>query len=717
VLLPKKLVLVTAGGAALALASTLTLFACGPSFPDWILGGDGLVLNGPTAQFDGKVMELLGTARKAPASLEEAYVPFPQASLTHTAAADRADLEEALATARVEGGKRGEILAAHAALREGIGHYGEAVARWREEAAWADPKPPRPAFEAVAPGLAVPAGLPAELDLYLRGALAYHREDWKEAHAAWERLLALPAGERRHRSTWAVFMLGRAAEGEGGAGADDRALARYRETRELAAHGFADRLGLAVVSLGWEARIERRRGHWARAVDLYVEQQRKGEETALLSLRQVCRAAFRAEGETVNETVLAELARDATARPVATAYLLAASDYPGMRDDAGKAWLAAVQKAQVENAAEAADLAWLAYLSGDFDGASAWVARAPAKAPMARWVKAKLLLRQGKIAEGGALLSDLSRSFPVPPGEEETTEAPMPEELPLATRARAAGEAGVVLLHQGRYAEALDRLLAGGYWVDAAYVAERVLTLDELAAYVDANWPLALAEKHAIGGNPETAGLGLPKRAEVASSIRYLLGRRLARAGRPVEAKRYLPRSLAETADLLAAAAAPSPPAAALWRAACAARQQGLAALGTEIGPDWFRWGGQFEVELNPADRGKVPDGQSVLLAATADEAARDGKHRAETDPWKRFHYRYRAAELARRAAAALPDGNEQKAQWLSAAGNWLQNRDAPAARPFYQEIQRCCGKTAVGKAVAKTGRFPTADVCAAPVP
>ncbi len=59
--------------------------------------------------------------------------------------------------------------------------------------------------------LVVPAGLPGEFDDYLRGAIAYHEDRFKDAREIWEKLLSRPAAERRRRTTWAAFMIGKAS--------------------------------------------------------------------------------------------------------------------------------------------------------------------------------------------------------------------------------------------------------------------------------------------------------------------------------------------------------------------------------------------------------------------------------------------------------------------------------------------------------------------------
>ncbi|NIO39120.1 MAG: hypothetical protein GTO41_02305, partial [Burkholderiales bacterium] len=51
------------------------------------------------------------------------------------------------------------------------------------------------------------------------------------------------------------------------------------------------------------------------------------------------------------------------------------------------------------------------------------------------------------------------------------------------------GELGVVRLSRGEYAEALG-LLQNQFWADAAYIAERILTVDELIVFVDSGAPV-----------------------------------------------------------------------------------------------------------------------------------------------------------------------------------------------------------------------------------
>ena len=158
----------------------------------------------------------------------------------------------------------------------------------------------------------MPPGLPGEFEDYLRGAIAWHQGKTGDARAAWEKLLARPAGERRLRSTWAAFMLGKAAIED-----DPAAAVRWFErTRELAGQGFPDPLGLAESSLGWQARAEMGRKRFDEALKLYLQQEKAGDPTALPSIRRACAKALNDAG------ALRQVARSPEARPIFTAWVL-----------------------------------------------------------------------------------------------------------------------------------------------------------------------------------------------------------------------------------------------------------------------------------------------------------------------------------------------------------------------------------------------------------
>lgn len=699
------------------LASSLgafALWACGPFFPPWLLNDEAGILEAPTTWLRDALQPLLPAAKPAFAPVVDEKGPIQQ-----TAAADRKDLETALAGLSPE--RRQAVLDSYIKVRDAIAAYKEKEATWKQEVATAYEPPPRPA--PLAP-LAVPPGLPGELDDYLRGAIAYHQGKLDVARAAWEKLLARPAQERRLRSTWAAFMLGKTALANDPAAA----IRGFERTRELASQGFPDPLGLAEASLGWQARAEMNRQRFDEALTLYLQQMKTGDPMAVQSIRLTARKLLG------DPAALSKAARSPAARPILTAYVLSRwdrTDYDGPLDPApARIWLDAVRAAGIRQVENADRLAWIAYRAGDFAAAEEWLRRAPAEAPMARWIRAKLLLRAGKLAEAEALLAQAASGLPAT-ADHDLWEA-YENGVQPAVRPRASGELGAVRLTRGEYAAALDDLLRGGWWVDAAYVAERVLTVDELRAYVDKTWPADLAGRYKPGeprnvdepGDTweiQFAGLAPPPAEKIAHDLRYLLGRRLLRTGHRSDARPYLPenrraalddlaRSLSQGRDAARPAAERSQ---ALFRAACLTRYQGLELLGTEIEPDWFVHGGSFEEGSFAEDRANAKT--HPHLGPSPDERQRVARNRAAPD--KRFHYRYQGMDLALEAAKLLPAGTEERAGLLATAGNWVEGLDPKGARPLYDAIQSCCANTGIGRRSRKVQAITNVeDACPADV-
>ena len=149
----------------------------------------------------------------------------------------------------------------------------------------------------------------AEFAIYLAGRSLAESRNLPGARATWHALLAMPPADRVWRSTWAAFMIGRSCQYDDPA----EAIRWFRRTRELAAEGFADSLGLANSSIGWEACAELDLHHHPRAIRLYLEHMAAGDPTSVESLGFASRWALRVPMET-----LVEYARDPVMRPVIT---------------------------------------------------------------------------------------------------------------------------------------------------------------------------------------------------------------------------------------------------------------------------------------------------------------------------------------------------------------------------------------------------------------
>jgi tetratricopeptide (TPR) repeat protein len=446
---------------------------------------------------------------------------------------------------------------------------------------------------------------------------------------------------------------------------DAEAVACFRRTRLLLARCPADDKGLGAASIGWEGRAELNRGQLVRAANLYIEHYASGDPTAAASLRIV---VGRMLATWDNGATLRAAARQPRLRDVVTLYLAARGGpfLPAPPHASTVAWLQAVESLDVRGLERADLLAWAAYQAGDFTNAARWLDRARRQSAAAAWLRAKLLLRDGKLDEAAALLARAVHHFPRAQDWPRVSDAHFGDDRnvwtdtdPVASFDQARGELAALQLDRGDYRDALDLLLRAGYWTDAAHVAERVMRVEELIAFVEQ----------------------VPDRR-----LQHLLARRLGRMERHDEARRYLPEELRpKLGELTTALAARD--AVSLWRAAQIMRHHGMELIGTELAPDWHLHGGAYQYGF---------DYEKRLAPATPDVA-----------PLIRFHYRYRAAELAWEAARLMPDNDIGTARVLCEAGTWLKNRDPQAADRFYKALVRRCGRTDIGREADQLRWFP----------
>ena len=171
-------------------------------------------------------------------------------------------------------------------------------------------------------------------------------------------------------------------------------------------------------------------------------------------------------------------------------------------------------------------------------------------------------------------------------------------------------------------------------WVDAAYLAERILTVDELKAYVDAAVPdpgyiydRSDDPPYVYSGSEDTFFGCARCHPEVAAErLRWLLARRLVRVGRYEEALAYAPMRHHEKFE-------------GLWQAVAAGetidiarrmRVDGLEVAGTELDPDFAIYGGSYALAYG-ADRMARTD----ALAPTGRGSSR-GSAPAGTSPARR---------------------------------------------------------------------------------
>lgn len=514
------------------------------------------------------------------------------------------------------------------------------------------------------------ANLPVELKLYLAGAVAFAAGDHGLAVEYFRKVLALPPDQRALRSTWAAYSLGRtlfAMSSQAGAGPELLAQSReaFEQTRQLSIEGFSDPLELGVASLGEEARVVRAEGDWNRAIELYATQNLHGSAVGYTSLKLLM-----ADLAAMPEDQLAELLKGKPVQQLVAASLISRLGWSFGDQPPNEQKLIQLLQNSTRGSLDNADrLAAVNYQQGDYASAKAFLEHA-GDGGLAWWLRAKLAVREGDKNAAAAAYAKAAQAFPQDEswGERRTPDWDFESVQP---KCRVEGESAILALQRGDYLQAFDQLYRSQdiYWFDAATVAERVLTLDELKHYVDTQVPAPppLTQQQRDNYVP------LP----VAAKLRNLLGRRLLREGHYEEAPAYFDNDgLRNKARLygqqrLAADSAwwPTRRAAALFNAAWTAREWGMDILGYEMAPDYATFGGNYSLEITELKTGPL---------VTEDEVKRQQVSAAQPD--QRYHYRFVATALASRAADNLPHTSQAFAAVLCEAAGWNSSLEEQSA-------------------------------------
>ncbi|PKO18907.1 hypothetical protein CVU37_05925 [candidate division BRC1 bacterium HGW-BRC1-1] len=695
--------------AAIALAQSTT-HACGPWYPTSYLvdGREDRVALMPEGRFDVEAARIIGV-RVPPGGVASEPSGWDQ-----TLDQDLQDLSEALGTTATA-----ELMEQYAAMRRKMK---ESTTKPESESFFPD----RLITKAVTPEFDITlyddllAQLPREFELYARGAAAYHDGNTTSAVGNWEALLDLPAEQRHFRSTWAAFMIGKAYL----ASDPDRAVSWLEKSRALRDDGFADTLDLSSSSLGWQAQAEKKQSAFVEALTHYTQiaQQKAGDEKDLVSLRWTCHVAFQ---NLDSADALKPLAQDPLTRQLMTAWIVccATGSYPVEWAPLPR-WEETVRAASDDIDTTTADyLAWGTYRQGRFDDAKKWLAATDDRGTIGKWVRTKVLLRDGRVDDALTLLQEIVPLLPTDERWESVDDSDSVDEVIPSTTARA--EEGVLLLGRQDFLGAFDSFVHARYWDDAAYMAERVLTTKELEGYLKAH----AGEDYL---SSPTEALFLPTNENFESRLKYLLARRFARAQQWDKAMEYMPEKYRPTLEDYvsslkagkAARASKRDRAEALYLAGMIAREYGMELMGTENEPDWTQYDGslarddwasksRFEDKVKdwkaragdyrPVTGSPLPEASIKALSGSADERKRVAQ--AAVKPEKRFHYRYTASDLMWEAAKLSPDNTPLTASALYLGGNWHKKTDDAYADRFYQALVRRCNKLPIGK-VADTDRW-----------
>ena len=232
------------------------------------------------------------------------------------------------------------------------------------------------------------------------------------------------------------------------------------------------------------------------------------------------------------------------------------------------------------------------------------------------------------------------------------------------------GELGMVQVATRDLEEALYAFLSARNWIDAAFVAERCMMVDELMKFMH-------------GGRIEPRDV---------NPLRGLLMRRLMRSGRIQEAAAWAPRDLKPLCDEFRALsdisrdqkASSDVRALALLNLSRLTAVRGMELMGTELRPDVAIYEGAYSTDAVPiAEPVELPQRLGMVSAATRWSGWKEPEDRVT----RRFHYRLKSLAYAR--AAVEQAKNADVRAWALMFGGVvaLSMDDAKEADWFYKRL------------------------------
>lgn len=530
--------------------------------------------------------------------------------------------------------------------------------------------------------------LPPALRAYTAGAVAFNQSDFPHALTYFsEAQAANDAPAQMTYQVWATFMLGRTYAKTG---ADDKAKNAFIQVRDMVTKGAHDPLGLAAESYGEEARLaldeaggvlgeekfnpdqSGRKEHFREAVRLYMLQAQTGSHKGMDSLHILCKEI---KNQPSDFTLLTQ---DEMIRRLFLAYVRGYHRYPeflsyahsysrssGGVEERGAFITSLLKLFPPEDKDIADQLAAAALEIDNFDLAHHYAEQKPSA--LSTWIKARLALHMGDKEKAADLYEKATEQQ-----QQETTHSSLDPHNEAIAHERA-----ILTLARGQFVKSFEEFYSLHDISDFHFVANRILTIDELKQFVKAH-----AEKEQpvtqLSSDPEEQNRIFYNQFK-AETLTLLTAHRLMRMGRYHEAVDYFPvkkgnqnpteHELAQSyvgwLDTSGSAYTDISKAEALYQAATLMRQHGDDLLGYEL----------IQLESPDADLSGNP-------YVTQEERDRLLASHAETSLPHSF--RKIATIEAIQASNLLPSKSQAYAAVLCHATQWIRPADNNQAQDLY---------------------------------
>ncbi len=554
-----------------------------------------------------------------------------------------------------------------------------------------------------------------EFVLYLDGVKTMNENPFSnKIPDEWKKLLNLPEKSRKYRTVHALYMIGNLHSKESRI---ENAHKSYEAVRKAVDYGFKDSCGLAFASFKRDFICETDKAeklkYGLKAFAYYCRATVpiEGEHASLISIAVQLLAETAMEGDSELEKLADD---DVCAEMILARYLSRMRGY----EKIAKPGIILAKRTKLMSER----MAFIAYESGMNFEAERWLQSSGQDSLLATWLRAEIARNHGRHDEAAEHYKKWLAIFKDAKDKNEMkivgTIRFISEGFSHAFHEEVYGQLGVTSIHRRDFMEALHCFMKAGSWADAAYIAESILEIKELKAYVDAyegrrktffksddeyEEYLRLRDEtgndtfdrdeisdrleykdgdHYLGKvryNYDYCHLNFYN-FDIYGQLRWLLARRMMREKDYDNAIKYMPSKLVERAKTLFAFLKKAEDkklgaderALAKYNAAKIIRQYGLSMMGTELAPDSNYTRGNDE--YGPRSSETIPAELRAMEEANLPDI-----------PF-RFHYRHLAAAAMLEAAELAKDINI-KALAYYVGGRFIADRHPILADPFYKKL------------------------------